>query len=71
MGKGFSKLEKKQILLSDETLLGLRMPSKLTDLHVHVACILVVIFSSVANSFIDLVRYMFSLPEVKESCLAF
>ena len=30
--KEFSKVEKKQILLSDETLLGLRMTGKLTDI---------------------------------------
>ena len=81
--EGFSKAEKNRMLLSTETLLGLRMTGvtiiktfcMYTSVHLFYSSHTCSSQSSscflTAKSFIDLVQYLFSLPEAKQNNLAF
>ena len=57
------------MLLSDQTILGLRMTGKYTELIKLTCNILCIPYK--ALSFIGLVEFMFSIPEVKDKKLAF
>lgn len=64
--EGYNNAQKKRMLLSDSTLLGLRMTSRKTLALVKLHClILCLIFSFVAKSFVELTRYLFTMPGVK------
>lgn len=57
----FQDNERKRMLLSSETMLGIRITSELSYYYYTKLCCLVVI----AHSFIELVRYILILPGVK------
>lgn len=61
--EGFTATQKKRMLLSTETLLGIRKTSKF-NLVYHYYCALV-------KSYVEFVKYIFTLPEVAENKLAF
>ena len=67
--EGFTNAQKKRMLLSDQTILGLRMTGKYTELIKLTRNILCIPY--IALSFIGFVKFMFSLPEVKDNNLAF
>lgn len=66
----FTAAEKKRMLLSDETLLGLRMTGFCCITQIIYMYLLLSFFCTV-NSFLHLVRYLFLLPEVKGKNLSF
>ena len=68
--EGFTDVQKKRMLLSDQTRLGLRMTGKYTK-SVQPYVKYAVHSSHIALSFIGLVEYLFSLPEVKKNKVAF
>lgn len=59
--QGYEDSERKRMMLSSETLLGLRITSKCLSQTQH-RCIISII---IAHSFIKLVKYIFTLPGVK------
>ena len=63
---GFTSEQKKRMTLSNETLLGIRRTGR-----VHQSIILSFISCIIVKSFIELVQYLFTLPEVKDNQLAF
>ena len=78
--EGFSSAEKSQMILSTETLLGLRMTGIIISMYnihclttsLHNICHIYTCHCFVtAKSFVGLVRYLFSLPDIKDNRLAF
>ena len=61
----FTAAQKKQMLLSTETLLGIRRSGKTKYNFSHIYIFHIV------RSFIELVKFLFSLPEVKDNNLTF
>ena len=63
---GFTSEQKKRMTLSNETLLGIRRTGRVDQSIIlsFISCIMV-------KSFIELVQYLFTLPEVKDNQLAF
>ncbi len=66
---GFTDKEKKRMLISTETLLGLRRTGIFVYEYNYYPMKFIIFF--VAKLFVEFVRYLFSLPEVKENKLAF
>ena len=62
---GFSKAEKKRMLLSAETLLGIRMTGDNNTAVISVKLYLLMKDFFTVQSFVALVRYLFTLPGVK------
>ena len=64
--QGFTKAEKKRMMLSAETLLGM------TGIHVYECVYLTSHYSFyTVNSFVELICFLFSQPDVKDNRLAF
>ena len=63
---GFTSEQKKRMTLNNETLLAIRRTGR-----VHQSIILSFISCIIVKSFIELVQYLFTLPEVKDNQLAF
>lgn len=68
--QGYSRAEKNRMMLSSETLLGLRMTS-MSRMHTIDISIIIYSYFFIAKSFIELLQYLFSLPDVKDNHLAF
>ena len=65
--QGYNRSQKKRMLLSDATLLGLRMTSRKTLVlgRLHCMILILMFYSSAAKSFVELTRYLFTMPGVK------
>lgn len=62
--EGFTTEEKKVMILSHETLLGLRITGKGNSVYIQVKNVYIYVIFIPVHSFVELARYLLNIPEV-------